>query len=191
MKISIKKPASWLKICYAFLTCFFASEVYFLSLHSTAFDKAPWFFWAGLGLATFRMAHTISFNGIASWFRDWFTVTVPDSAGGSESIEAKDGWLQPIGELLCCPICSGTWNAVGLCTLYALIPTVGIVAVIVLGAAGLSELFHWWSEKQEWQGRLAREQAGTQWLMKNKGAWIGSFQSDKENQNAEKVLQDV
>jgi hypothetical protein len=65
-----------------------------------------------------------------------------------------------IGALLACPICAGTWCALVIVALYALLPSVGTVAIVVLGAAGASELLYYAKERQSWSARLARTQDG-------------------------------
>lgn len=120
------------------------------------------------GLATLRLARSLSYNLVFKWLRDLAgVVPSPDSSGAGDSNNVPDG--NPIGELLSCPICSGTWSALGLYLVYALVPEFGLALLWVFGAAGLSEVLHWWSEAQEWKGREARENAGTQWLQKNGG----------------------
>jgi hypothetical protein len=153
---------------FAFTLSFF-SEVLFLSTHIETLVKAPALFWVLAGFATLRLAHTISYNGIGEWLRFLFVAVVPDSAGGSEGHEPKEGPFNVIGQLLCCPICSGTWSAMFLITVYALFPPLGWAFISILGLAGISEMLHWTSQPLEWSGRYFRELAGSEWLWKNKG----------------------
>lgn len=152
---------------FIFLDIAFVSVVALVSYRSsvsvTALDLLL------LSLATFRLARSVSFNEIFEWLREPFTEVVPDSSGAGDSVVPKGkGFSRVIGGLLACPICSGTWSALVLFTVFALVPTFGTYLVYVLAFAGGSEILHWWSEKNEWQGRAAREDAGTQWLRKNK-----------------------
>jgi hypothetical protein len=55
-----------------------------------------------------------------------------------------------------------------LITLTALFPTYGLFLTYGLAVAGLAEIVHWHTERDEWQGRAAREAAGTEWLAKNR-----------------------
>jgi hypothetical protein len=117
------------------------------------------------GFAVFRSARTISYNGVMAWVRAPFCEVVRDSSGAGNSVEPKPGSV--FGELLACPVCSGTWAALVLVNLFLYAPAVGWVLLVVLGLAGMSEALHWQAERAEWQGRAAREDAGTQWLQKN------------------------
>lgn len=159
--------ANYLK--HAGLMTVFAGALYLVSQHIAHLEKAPALYFVLAGFATFRMARTISFNGVMDWLRAPFAVEVEDSSGAGLSTEAKPGPFQVIGELLCCPICSGTWSALILSSLYCLDERIGWAAAAVFGLAGISEVLHWGAEALEWAGRNQREQAGSEWLWKNKG----------------------
>jgi hypothetical protein len=117
------------------------------------------------GFAVFRTARTISFNSVMAWLREPFCDVVKDSSGAGDSVEPKPGSI--FGELLACPICSGTWAALVLVNVFLYAPSVGWVLFAVLGLAGMSEALHWTAERAEWQGRAAREEAGSAWMSKN------------------------
>ncbi len=157
------------RILLFILSLIFLGEIVFLSGHVDSLEKAPVIYWILAGFATLRLAHTVSYNSIGAWIREPFTKTVQDSAGGSESIEPKEGRFEAIGMLLSCPICSGTWSAVFLVTVYALNDRLGLAFVIPLGIAGISEVMHCLTELLQWHGRDHREQAGSEWLWKNEG----------------------
>ena len=124
----------------------------------------------GLGFAAFRGGRAISYNSVFGWLRAPFCKSVKDSSGAGDSLESKaeDGFLYAVGDCLVCPICTGTQVASLLLTVIALFPAFGVILLYVLAGAGIAEILHWVSECAEWQGRLAREQAGTEWLRKNK-----------------------
>lgn len=125
---------------------------------------------AMLGLAAFRGGRAISYNAIFEWLRLPFTEVVPDSSGAGMSVESKGSGIQrAVGELLCCPVCTGSWVALVLAGLLVWVYPFGLVMITVLAAAGIAEIIHWYAERNEWQGRAAREEAGTAWLLKNKG----------------------
>lgn len=117
------------------------------------------------GFASFRAARTISYNGVMGWLREPFCNVVKDSSGAGDSTEAKPG--SAIGELLSCPICSGTWAALLLLDVFLYFPAFGWVLFAALGLAGMSEVLHWRAEREEWQGRAQRERAGSAWIEKN------------------------
>lgn len=170
------------------LTVVFFAVAYLLSDHIQAIMTAPIIFWVAIGPAVLRLAHTISFNEIAEWLRHPFCEVVLDTAGGSESIEAKGGPFKVIGELLACPICSGTWSALFLYSVYSIVPKYGLVLVVVLGVAGVSEILHNLVCLMEWDSRDHREQAGTAWLLKNTGGYVAAFSPEKERISEREVL---
>ena len=120
-------------------------------------------------LATMRAAHTVSFNEVAEPLRAPFTYVKKDSCKAGDSVEPKP--VDPerkitalryvIGALLSCPICSGTWSALGLYTAWTAYPTFGRVLVYVLAFAGGSEVLHWGTEILSWGGRAARVYSGS------------------------------
>jgi hypothetical protein len=120
--------------------------------------EIPWWLIPFLPLAVMRASVTVSENEVMSWLREPFCVTVPDDCGAGLSVNPKPGSV--IGALLACPICAGTWCALVLVALYALLPSVGTVAIVVLGAAGASEFLYYAKERQSWSARLARSQDG-------------------------------
>lgn len=135
---------------------FLASVVAVAILHPL--DSMEWWIAAFLPFAVLRMAVTISENEVMSWARKPFCVTAPDSCGAGLSVVAKHN--STMGELLSCPICSGTWAALVLVALYALVHPVGVMAIVVLGGAGAAEFLYFAKEQHSWQGRLARVRDG-------------------------------
>jgi hypothetical protein len=115
-----------------------------------------------LGIAAFRLGRAVSFNTVGLWIRDICKVeTRPDSCGAGDNNHSTGNGLQwVLGELVTCPICSGTWSAMLLLTAYALNHSFGLVLIYILAAAGVAEILHWLSETLEWSGRHSREQAG-------------------------------
>ena len=115
-----------------------------------------------LSLGTMRLAHAISYNTIGEPIRGRFTKVEHDSSGAGDNVEPDGvGWVRAIGELLACPICSGQWAALGLLTVWALLPDgFGTLVLWAFGAAGAAELIHYAKEAMEWRGRNDREQAG-------------------------------
>jgi len=121
-----------------------------------------------VGVAAFRGGRAIAYNFIFSWLRAPFTTVADDSSGAGKSVEAcGHGLRRVMGELLCCPTCAGTWVALTLSGLLALAYPIGLTLAFVLAASGIGEILHWRAERDEWQGRATREEAGTAWLWKN------------------------
>lgn len=123
-----------------------------------------------LGLAAFRGGRAIAYNLIFKWLRELFQIReVDDSSGAGQSNEATGTGIRRIlGELICCPVCSGTWVGLALLVIYAFDARVGTALIYALAAAGIGELFEWTAESLFWKGRYAREQSGTQWIYKNR-----------------------
>lgn len=115
-----------------------------------------------LGLATVRMARALSFNEIFEWLREPFTKVEPDSCGAGADVHPKfeDGHKAAIGGLLSCPICTGTWSALALLSLWVLVPTYGRYLAYALALAAISEFIHYSMCLMEWGGRLARVTSG-------------------------------
>lgn len=106
-----------------------------------------------LSLATTRLARTLSFNTVAEFIRRPFTQVIPDSCGAGENVHPRGSGLRyAIGELLSCPICTGTWSALLMLVSWVWFRT----AVYVLAIAGGAELLHWFFDLLEWSGRAMR-----------------------------------
>lgn len=122
-----------------------------------------------VGLAAYRGGRAVAYNFIFTWLRAPFTLVVDDSSGAGKSVEARGkGLRRVLGELLCCPTCAGTWVGLMLAGLLVVAYPLGLLLAFVLAASGISEILHWWSERNEWQGRAAREEAGSSWLWKHR-----------------------
>ena len=90
-----------------------------------------------LGVATFKLARTITRDDVASFIREPF---VEDEAGPGEEHAVETGDLrQAIGELVTCSRCVGTWAAAGLSTTQILAPRFGRVLTWTLAAAGVND----------------------------------------------------
>ena len=121
------------------------------------------FLWLALASAASMGGRAIAYYGVFSWAREPFCKVTDHSAGVGESVEPrtdKGDIIYTIGTWMSCPLCAGTWVALGLYLVYAMLPSFGIVMIYVIGAAGLATLFTRWVEKIEWEGRLAWEEAG-------------------------------
>jgi len=114
-----------------------------------------------LGLATFRLAHLVSYDLVMEPVRQFFARTVPDSTGAGESVEPRgEGIRRAFGQLICCPICSGTWIAAFLTYALILFPGPTQVFLVMTAAIGVAELLNALGEALSWLGQLARTQSG-------------------------------
>lgn len=110
-------------------------------------------------LGTMRLAQTLSFNEIAEPLRSRFTFVKPDSCGAGDNVEPKPG--SSIGSLLACPICTGTWVALGFMVAYQLDPKLTTLFAYITGIAGASETLHYLTEVLSWWGRAGRVISGS------------------------------
>ena len=116
-----------------------------------------------LGLATYRLGRLIAYDRVMEPFRQFFTVTGPDSTGAGDSVEPKGtGFQQSLGQLISCPICAGTWVAALLVYLLYLFPGPMHVFLTMTAAIGLAELFNAVTEAWCWTGQNNRVMAGAQ-----------------------------
>lgn len=136
----------------------FAVEVSLIALHANQLMQAPAWFWILGGFAAYRTARTITYNGVGAPLRERWTVVEPDGSGAGDTVNAKDG--HPFGELLACPICTGTHAALLILTAYGFLPALGLALVAGLGLAGVAEFIHWIAEMVEWRAHVSREECG-------------------------------
>lgn len=147
---------------------FIGLEVIFFSIvaavahiRQVSFNLEPWFIILFM-LATFRAARTISFNEITASLREPFTFVKRDSCGAGANVHPRSGGIRyVIGSLIACPICTGTWCALVLFSLYVIYQPIGIVLVYVLAFAGGSEIIHYIAEYFEWGARKNRVTSGS------------------------------
>jgi len=122
-----------------------------------------------LVFATYRMGHLIAYDLVTEPLRQFFTETVPDSTGAGESVEPKGQGIQrALGQLICCPICSGTWAAAVM--VYALYLWPGPVRVFltIMAAIGAAELLNAAGEALSWSGQHQRALSGREALARRK-----------------------
>ena len=122
-----------------------------------------------LTFATYRLGHLISYDLVMEPFRQLFTKTVPDSTGVGESVEPKgEGVRRALGQLICCPICSGTWVAALL--VYALYLWPGPVRVFLTMTAivGAAEILNSAGEALSWTGQYQRTLNGAHMAARKK-----------------------
>ena len=113
-----------------------------------------------LGLAAFRLGRLVSYDRVMEPLRSPFAQTVPDPTGAGESVEPKGaGWRRSAGELLSCPICSGTWIATALLYGLEFAPGPTRVLMAIMSAMGLSEMLDSLTEWLCWNAQAARKQA--------------------------------
>jgi len=116
-----------------------------------------------LVFATYRLGHLIAYDLVTEPVRQFFTETRPDPTGAGESVEPKgEGFQRAMGQLICCPICSGTWVAAALVYALYLWPDPTRVFLAIMAAVGAAELLNAAGEALSWTGQNQRTQAGSQ-----------------------------
>ncbi len=114
-----------------------------------------------LGLAVFRGGRLIAWDHVTEPLRAPFAQTVPDGSGAGDTVEPRGaGPRRALGELLSCPICSGTWVAAGLIYGLRLFPGPTRLLLAVLGATGAADLLNAAAEALSWHGAAERQRAG-------------------------------
>ncbi|MGE5138142.1 MAG: DUF1360 domain-containing protein, partial [Rudaea sp.] len=117
---------------------------------------------AELAFAVYRLGRMVSFDKVFETYRLPFVKTIPDPTGAGDTTAARGhGLRQAIGELICCPICAGTWVAAVLVVGLNVLPTVSSLFITIFAVIGLAELLNSATEYLEWNGQMAREYAGT------------------------------
>jgi hypothetical protein len=88
--------------------------------------------------------------------------TVEDQTGAGKTIEPRDdnGFVHILGELISCPICSGTWIAAGLVYELHWLPSPTRLFLTIMSMTGILELLDVLLEALSWLGQLARTWAG-------------------------------
>lgn len=115
-----------------------------------------------LGLAVFRLGRMVSYDQVFEPYRSFFCKTVPDSTGAGDTVAAKypQGWKSAIGDLICCPICAGTWISALLSVGMAFFPRMTRFFLDALCAVGAAEILNALTEYFQWTGEVEREHKG-------------------------------
>ena len=115
-----------------------------------------------LAFATYRMGHLLSYDRVMEPLRSFFTETIPDPTGEGMTVEAKgEGLQQVIGQLMCCPICTGTWAAAGMVYALYLFPGPAQIFITIMAVVGMAEIINAAGELFSWGGQYARNSSGS------------------------------
>lgn len=145
-----------------FLSIFgaFVSRLSFWRKGKENYDLKP-FDLALLSLATLRMGRMVSYDLVTEPLRQPFAKTVPDETGAGDTVEARgQGVRQALGQLISCPICSGTWISAALVYGLHALPNPTRVFLAIMGTMGLTEILNALTEALSWTGQLARKLSG-------------------------------
>ena len=123
-----------------------------------------------LALASYRAGRMVSYDKVFETERLPFAVTVPDPTGAGDTVVPRgNGFRQAIGELICCPVCSGTWIASLLVFGLVILPGPTRMFIRIMSAVGLAEFINAATEALQWTGEEARVRTGAGRL---RGDWL-------------------
>ncbi len=125
-----------------------------------------------LAFATLRAGRMVAYDLVAEPLRFPFAKTVPDDMGNGEGVEPRTngGVLGAFGQLVSCPICTGTWVAAVLVYCLYVWPAPTRVFLVIMGTMGLVEFLNSAVEAMCWSSEQGRTQAGINRLRyKNEG----------------------
>jgi hypothetical protein len=114
-----------------------------------------------LGFSTFRLGRLVSFDTVFEPLRHPFTETVDLENGAGKVVEPKgEGMKRALGEMISCPICSGTWIAAGLVYGLQFFPNPTRLFLWINSTIGLAEFTNSLSEFLTWTAADRRKSAG-------------------------------
>ncbi|HET8524975.1 MAG TPA: DUF1360 domain-containing protein [Thermomicrobiales bacterium] len=115
-----------------------------------------------LGLAALRAGRLLSYDRVTEPVREPFTETEPDEFGASDTVVPQSGSAirETLGQLISCPICSGTWAAAAMAYFVRLAPLPGRFFLLIMSATGLAEVLNALVEALEWTSQAERKDVG-------------------------------
>ena len=156
-RVDTEKRLTYIAITGTFWTIF---AVFNLLRKGKTLKLSPFDF-VLLAFSTFRMGRLVAYDLVTQPYRAPFTETVPDSYGASETVVPKQhGWRRAIGELLSCPVCSGTWAAAAMVYALQIAPNPARIFMAIMGAIGVGEILNALAESLSWGGESSRKQVG-------------------------------
>lgn len=120
------------------------------------------FQWVQLAFAASMIGRVSAYLSVFEWFRAIFAVVEPHSSGAGADWNPRwyVGPLSAVSELICCPVCAGTWGAALLLSLMKYAPQWGEAILLTLSAAALAWFISFSTELVEWKKHEARENTG-------------------------------
>lgn len=117
-----------------------------------------------LGLAALRAGRLLSYDRVTEPVREPFTETEPDESGAGDTVVPQSGSAvrETLGQLISCPVCSGTWAAAAMAYFLRLAPVPGRFFLLIMSATGLAEVLNALIEALEWTGQAERKDVGRQ-----------------------------
>jgi hypothetical protein len=116
-----------------------------------------------LGFASYRLGRLFSYDKVTEPYRTPFTQTVPDPSGAGMTVVSKGtGFRGALGDLIACPVCTGTWAAAALVYGLSLLPRPTRLFLNIMSSIGIAELLDAATEALQWTGQIQREKAGVE-----------------------------
>jgi hypothetical protein len=115
-----------------------------------------------LGFATLRAGRLMSYDRVTEPVREPFTETEPDESGAGDTVVPQSGSAirETLGQLISCPICSGTWAAAVMAYFLRLAPAPGRLFLLIMSASGIAEVLNALVEALDWTGQAERKDVG-------------------------------
>ena len=114
-----------------------------------------------LAVSTFRLGRLVAYDKVFAPLRAPVAVTRPDESGAGDTTAPRgQGARRSLGELVTCPICSGTWIAAILVYALHLWPGLTRMLLAIFSTIGSAELLDALAESLSWSGQAARKTAG-------------------------------
>ncbi len=174
----VRDPGTRERLTYTLLSGIFVLGIGLYSLRFAAVTLTPLLL-AQLAFAVYRIGRMISYDKVFETYRMYFVQAIPDPTGEGYTTQARGtGARRAFGELICCPICAGTWVAGGLMAGLAVLPNFTLLAINIFSIVGVAELLNAATEFLQWLGQWGREGAGTQALAKHSGPSSASLPED-------------
>ncbi len=162
----VRDPGARERFTYTLLSGFFVLGIGLYSLQFATVALTP-LLWLQLAFAVYRIGRMISYDKVFETYRMYFVEAVPDPTGEGDTTQARGvGVRRALGELICCPICAGTWVAGALMVGLVVMKDFTLLAVNIFSIVGLAEIFNAATEFLQWLGQWGRESAGTQGMSK-------------------------
>jgi hypothetical protein len=120
------------------------------------------FQWVMLAFAASMVGRASAYLSVLEWLRAPFAVTVQHSSSAGTDYHPRwtTGVRSAVAELICCPVCAGTWGATIILTLFKFFPSWGETIMITLSTAALAWLITFVTQFVEWKTHEAREHTG-------------------------------
>jgi hypothetical protein len=159
---------------YCVIVAAFLGELLLMAWHGL--PTLPFYVWVMFPFAVLRMGRLLAYDGVMQPFRGWCVHQVPHYTGNGDTTEGcgDDGLRGAIGDLLSCPICSGTHAASLTLLLLTFFQPLGLALVYVTFGIGAAEMLNAMLEGYQWHGDNARRQAVAPQPGVTVGGWVVS-----------------